>query len=182
MFIRNDFCQFNAVKFAYSNRSVLVAAGLALALVGCSSSEPSVFQNTAESILKGRIATVKGACSLDSIAKQNVTEGAYRAKAGSEEALFSGWAWEKMRNVPSDYVAVRLTNVLTGLPTYAYTSTRAMRADVAAVIQISPDAKVAFELNAKKLPVQSGLYRVELLQVWANEIAICNVPAMLVLD
>ncbi len=59
---------------------------------------------------------------------------------------------------------------------------RAVRSDVAVFMQITPDSKVAFELDAKKLPVQRGLYRIELLQVWANEIAICNVPAMLILD
>jgi uncharacterized protein (DUF736 family) len=181
MFIRNYFCKLNTIQYAYLNRPMLVAAGLALVLVGCSSPESSVFSNSAESILEGRIATVKGACSLDSVAKKGAMDGTYRAKAGSE-ALFSGWAWEKVRNAPSDYVAVRLTNALTGLPTYAYTSSRAVRADVAAVMQTSPESKVAFELDAKKLPVQAGLYRVELLQVWANEIAICNLPVMLVLE
>lgn len=181
MFICNSSIKFNAKQYAYLNRTVLVAAGLALVLVGCSSPEPSVFSNSAEPILEGRIATVKGACSLDSVAKKGAAEGTYLAKAGSD-ALFSGWAWEKVRNAPSDYVAIRLTNALTGLPSYAYTSTRAVRADVAAFMQTTPDSKVAFELDTKKLPVQRGLYRVELLQVWGNEIVICNVPAMLILD
>ncbi len=181
MFIRNDLLQMNTLKYACLNRPMLVAAGLALALVACSSSVPDEFSTSVDSILEGRTATVKGVCSLDSVAKKEAVEGRYRAKAGGE-AIFSGWAWDKVRNAPSNYVAVRLTNALTGLPTYSYTSTRAARADVAAVIQAPPDSKVAFELGAKKLPAQAGLYRVELLQVWANEIAICNVPAMLVLE
>lgn len=181
MFIRSDFFKFQTLQHACLKPSMSVAVGLALALAGCSSPEPNVFSNNAEAILEGRIASVKGTCSLDTVAKNGAMEGAYRAKAGSE-ALFSGWAWEKIRNAPSDYVAVRLTNALTGLPTYAYTSSRAVRADVATVMQTSADAKVAFELDAKKLPAQAGLYRMELLQVWANEIAICNLPVMLVLE
>ena len=181
MFIGNYFYKLNSTKRAYFNRPIFVAISMGLVLLGCTSSEPSVFSNSALSILENRIITVKGVCSLDSVAKKGLVEGKYRALAGNE-ALFSGWAWEKSQTAPSDYVVVRLTNALTGLPSYAYTSARAPRTDVAAAIQISPESKVAFELNSKKLPVQAGLYRVELLQVWAKEIAICNLPAMLVLE
>ncbi len=62
--------KFITVQLACLNHPVLIAAGFALALVGCGNSEPSVFSHSAEPILEGRIATVKGACSLDSVAKK----------------------------------------------------------------------------------------------------------------
>jgi hypothetical protein len=175
--------KFNIDRNSCISRGVLVATNMALAaaLGGCSKSQPSIFSTDSYSILEEKIATIKGACSIDSVEKKGAIAGVYTVKAGSD-ALFSGWAWEKSRNSPSDYVVVRLTNVITGLPNYAYTSTRAARADVATFMQISPDSKIAFELDAKMLPTKKGLYRVELLQVWDNEVAICNLPEILLLD
>ncbi len=59
MFIRNDLLQMNTLKYACLNRPMLVAAGLALALVACSSSVPDECSTSVDLILEGRAGTGK---------------------------------------------------------------------------------------------------------------------------
>lgn len=153
-----------------------------MVLSGCANPDPSTFSSAnAKLILEGRVASTGGLCSLDSVAKKGIIDGAYRIKNASG-ALFSGWAWDKEQNTPSDYVVVRLIDIATGEMSYSYTSSRGLRSDVATFLQIPPDSKVAFELDAKNLPAKAGSYNVELLQVWPNVIKECKVPATLILE
>lgn len=169
-------------KYIHPNGLIsFLLAAIVMVLGGCANPDPTTFSSNAKPILEGRVASTGGLCSLDSIAKKEVTDGAYRIK-NLGGALFSGWAWDKEQGTPSDYVAIRLIDVVTGEASYAYTSTRGQRSDVATFLEIPTESKVAFELDAKNLPVKAGSYNVELLQVWPNVVKECKVPATLILE
>lgn len=167
----------SAVRFG---RVTIIA--LAAVLLACGQREPRAFAPDASAALRARKVITPGICSLDTVEKSGASGDSFRAKAGGQ-ALFSGWAWHPERATPSEFLVVRLVEVESGNASYAYTSSRGQRADVAASLRLPDNAPVGFELAATDLPKAKGIYAIEMIQSWSDATAPCPViKARLVLD
>jgi len=158
-----------------------VVIAILAVLSGCGSPEPDVFNPNGGRILEGLSVREDGLCALDSVDRNQAINGSFHAKAGGA-ALFSGWAWVMGWKAPANSVAVRITELASEKSAIARTSTLGERGDVASALGIPTNSKVSFEMDGKGLPAKAGTYRVELLQVSSDEVAICGLKYMLVLE